>query len=142
LKIKKLKYLPRVLRKQEWLFIIAVLFAIPIELFFQKYDFLGDVAISSIVTLVIGGIISISMFFASISTQIASITKRKSGSTQSLYQIFLIIIAVFFAICSFMFHHLIYISIYYLFVGTILYLNNIRTIISDETIGATLWDNL
>jgi hypothetical protein len=140
LKIKKLIYLPRVLRKQEWLFILAVLLAIPIELFFQKHDFLGDVAISSVVTLVIGGIISISMFFASISTQIANITKRKSGSIQSLYQISLIIIAVFFAICSFMFHRLIYISIYYLFVGTILYLNNIRTIISDETIGATLWE--
>lgn len=128
------------MKRGDWSFGLGVLIGIPVSLILWHFDPFKKISVSEIITPLMGGIISIALILSSIIGYFEKTVKEKKYLIQFLYSLGLIIFAVFLAICSYLVKEIFYFSLYYLLLGTILFLNEIRVIVSEETIGATLWE--
>jgi hypothetical protein len=90
----------------------------------------------------IGGIITISLLLGSIVVYFSQLKEKQESMIMVLYPMSLIIFAVLVAVCGNIVRQLIYFAAYYLLLGIVLFLNEIRLIISEHTIGATLLDRV
>jgi hypothetical protein len=91
-----------------------------------------------VITSIIGGIISIALVFSTLSGYFTG--KDKKYVVRLLYPFSLIVLAIFFALLGYVYKVSFYFASYYLTFGTILYLNEFRIIVSEETIGASIWE--
>lgn len=142
LKLKNTRYLPKVIGGTLGFVIISSLFGIPICSILCYFDPMEEIVLGQIITSLIGGILTISLILSSVVGHISSTSKEKKHLIELLFPFTLIIFAVFFAICSYVTRYSLYFAFYYLILGTIIFLNEIRIILYEETIGASLWERL
>lgn len=140
MKLVNLRYLPKVIGRREWFFAIGFLIGIPLCLILWHFDPIKKIGMGEIITSLIGGIITIALILSSIVGYFERKFKEKKYLIQLIYPLSLIIVAVFFAIWSYLVRQIFYFALYYLLLGTTLFLNEIRAIVTEETIGATLWE--
>lgn len=141
MKLSNLQYLLKVIGRKGLLFGIGSIAGIPLCLALWYVDPLKSYP-NEFITSLIGGIITISLLLASIVVYFSQLKEKKESMIMVLYPMSLIIFAVLVAVCSNIVRQLIYFASYYLLLGIILFLNEIRLIISEHTIGATLLDRI
>lgn len=142
MKLSNLQFLPKAIGRKGLLFGIGgSLAGIPLCLTLWYFDPLKSYP-NEFVTSLIGGIITISLLLGSIVVYFSQLKEKQESMIMVLYPMSLIIFAVLVAVCGNIVRQLIYFASYYLLLGIVLFLNEIRLIISEHTIGATLLDRV
>lgn len=141
MKLTNLLFLPAVIERRTRLFSLVTLAGIPICSLLWYFDPLKSYP-ENLTLALTGGILSIAFLLASLLSFMSKLHKSKTSLIPLLLPLLLIIISVLASVGSKITAKLIYFALYYLSSGVALYLNEVRLIISEDTIGATLWDKL
>ena len=139
MKLVNLRFLPSIISRNDWFLVGVITVGIPICLALWFFDPL-KARISDLIGPLIGGIISVSVILASIFQYLASVFKQEKYLSYFIYALTLILLSVVFGICSYLMHQLFYLSAYSLTAGILLFLDEVRGIIFERNVGATLLD--
>lgn len=141
MKLANLRFLPKAIDRKGFFLGIASLLGIPIYYVARKFDLLASSPQDFSVALT-GGIITIALLVTSLLRFIPDFKDKKSSSISVLYPIILIMFSVLMAAASNVMKDLIYFAMYYLLLGILLFLNEVREVVTEHTLGATLLDRV
>jgi len=140
MKLANLRFLPKVMGLRDRVAVISFIAGIPVCLVLYHFHPLQSVITQQIVTPLIGGVISIALILSSIVSYSAAALREKRYIIPLLSPLALIILAVLLAAGTYLSTRLFYFASYYLLLGISLFIIQILVIMSEETVGATLWE--
>jgi hypothetical protein len=132
-----LRFLPMAFERKELLFTIGSILGIPVSCLARHFELL-PVYTNDFSVVLTGGTISVALLVASLLGFIPDLRESKSSSSTVLYPVTLILLSVILAAAANLLTDLLYFAVYYLLLGIVLFLNEVREIVSEHTIGATL----
>lgn len=141
MKLANLRFLPRAIDRKAFFLSLASLLGIPIYFIARRLGLLATSPEDFSVALT-GGIITIALLVTSLLRFIPDFKEKKSASISVLYPITLIMFSVLMAAASNLINDLVYIALYYLLLGILLFLNEVREVVTEQTLGATLLDKV
>ena len=140
LKIPRLKLLQRHLNRRYILIVVGMIVGIPISLILIFINPLKGNINASQVSLA-GGFISITLALSTLIGAIYTIVEEKQFLISLLGSISLVIVAAILAVFTYTNNLLFYPSSVYLVIGTLLFLNEFRILITDQTLGSSVWED-
>ena len=141
MRLADLRFLPKAIEPKALCFVIGSLFSIPFYFAAERFNLLASYPTELSIALT-GGIITIALLVASLLRFVPDFKENKSSSFPVLYPLTLIMFSVLMATAANVLNNMVYFALYFLMLGIVLFLNEIREIVSEHTIGVSLVDKV